>query len=670
MGGKGTVKWGINRWETRASNSHFGIPWLGSHEIQTWKPQEILQYRPPPIGNWKSEIKNENSSLLLTSKVCSRNTLALMAEPKSNEAMEKVVSLCKRRGYIFQSSESYGGIQGFWDYGPLGTELKRNVKELWWQTMTRLRDDVVGLDATIIMHPMIWKASGHVDTFSDPMCDCRITKRRFRADQVDPQSGIAYFYSGARDAVTGKIQEEPFSVLVALGKPPESARRVATQFYTLRGLTQVELLGERSEPIKDSIRYNPENGALLTDPRPFNLMLKTYLGPVADEENVAYLRPETAQAIFVQFKNVLETSRQSVPFGVAQIGKAFRNEVTPRNFTFRSREFEQMELEFFIRPDEAVEAIYGSVASVDSGEWQKEPQPNWGWEVWHKYWVEQRVRFYEGIGLSRSTLEEYWQKPDELAHYARATVDILYKFPFGTQELEGIAARGDFDLTQHQKCSGKSSEVFEEDLKTAWAKLDDAKKQDLLTRVTAARRQALIKKGAAASEVDVLAATEAKTFVDKLAKGNYLPHVIEPSAGADRLILALLCNAYAEEEVTDDKGKKETRVVMRLHPRVAPVKVGIFPLLKNRPELVSKAIAVRNLLRPHMNVFYDDAGAIGRRYRRQDEAGTPFGITIDFDTLGEHPELLDTVTLRFRDSMQQERVPISQLLERILPAIR
>ncbi|MBI3871017.1 MAG: glycine--tRNA ligase [Verrucomicrobia bacterium] len=593
-----------------------------------------------------------------------------MAEPKSNEAMEKVVSLCKRRGFIFQSSESYGGIQGFWDYGPLGAELKRNVKELWWQTMTRLRDDVVGLDATIIMHPMIWKASGHVDTFSDPMCDCRITKRRFRADQVDPQSGIAYFYTGARDAITGKAMDEPFSVLVALGKPPESARKVATQFYTLRGLQQVELQGERSEPVKDSIRYNPENGALLTDPRPFNLMLKTYVGPVADEDNVAYLRPETAQAIFVQFKNVLETSRQSVPFGVAQIGKAFRNEVTPRNFTFRSREFEQMELEFFIRPDEAVEALYGSVARVDEGGWQKEPQPNWGWEVWHKYWVEQRVRFYEGIGLSRSTLEEYWQKPDELAHYARATVDILYKFPFGTQELEGIAARGDFDLTQHQKFSGKSTEVFEEDLKNAWGKLDDAKKQDLLARITAARRQALLKKGVAASEVDLLAATEAKTFVEKLAKGAYVPHVIEPSAGADRLILALICNAYAEEEVTDDKGKKETRVVMRLHPRVAPVKVGVFPLLKNRPELVSKAIAVRDLLRPHMNVFYDDGGAIGRRYRRQDEAGTPFGITIDFDTLGEKPELLDTVTLRHRDSMLQERVPIAQLLERILPAIR
>lgn len=399
-------------------------------------------------------------------------------------------------------------------------------------------------------------------------------------------------------------------------------------------------------------------------------MLKTYVGPVLDEDNVAYLRPETAQAIFVQFKNVAETSRQSVPFGIAQVGKAFRNEVTPRNFTFRSREFEQMELEFFIRPDEAVEAISGSVASVTADNWKGEPEANWGWEVWHKYWVEQRVRFYESIGLPRTSLEEYWQKPDELAHYARATVDILFKFPFGTQELEGIAARGDFDLSQHQKFSGKSMEVFEEDLKNAWAKLDDAKKASLLQRTREGRLAALKKKGLAEAEAQVQADAEAKAFHEKLARGAFIPHVIEPSAGADRLILALIANAYHEEEVTDEKGKKEVRTVMRFHPRVAPVKVGIFPLLKNKPELVQKAIEVRDLLRPHMNVFYDDAGAIGRRYRRQDEAGTPFGLTIDFDTLGETPALKDTVTLRHRDSMKQERVPISELLSRILPEIR
>ena len=593
-----------------------------------------------------------------------------MADPKTNELMEKIVSLCKRRGFVFQSSEVYGGIQGFWDYGPLGTELKRNVKELWWQTMTRLREDVVGLDASIIMHPQIWKASGHVDTFCDPMCDCLLTRKRFRADQIEPQSGLAYHYTGAKDAVTGKESSEAYSVLLPPGKPPESARRTASQFYAARGLSQVELLGERTDKVENSTRYNPDNGSLLTEARPFNLMLKTYVGPVMDEDNVAYLRPETAQAIFVQFKNVADTSRQSVPFGIAQVGKAFRNEVTPRNFTFRSREFEQMELEFFIHPDEAVEAMFGHVASVAEDSWKGEPAANWGWEVWHKYWVEQRVRFYESIGLPRTTLEEYWQKPDELAHYARATVDILFKFPFGTQELEGIAARGDFDLTQHQRCSGKSMEVFDDNLKIAWAKLEDTQKQSLLQRTREGRLAVLRKKGIADNEAQAQAELEAKEFHEKLARGAFLPHVIEPSAGADRLILALICNAYQEEEITDEKGKKEVRTVLRFHPRVAPVKVGIFPLLKNRPELVQKAIAVRDLLRPHMNVFYDDGGAIGRRYRRQDEAGTPFGVTIDFDTLGETPSLKDTVTLRHRDSMKQERLPIAELLSRILPEIR
>ncbi|MEI6351879.1 MAG: glycine--tRNA ligase [Verrucomicrobiota bacterium] len=543
-----------------------------------------------------------------------------MSQPaiKPTERMEKIVSLCKRRGFIFQSSEIYGGINGFWDYGPLGAELKRNVKELWWKSMTKLRDDVVGLDASIIMHPTIWRASGHVDTFADPMVDCLLTKKRLRADQIDPQSGIAYFYEGARDEASGKELCEPFSVLLAPGKPAESARKVAGQFYTQRGVATPVLIGERTEKLENTTRYNPENGALLTEPRMFNLMFKSHAGPVESEENVVFLRPETAQAIFVQFKNVLETSRQKVPFGIAQIGKAFRNEINPRNYTFRSREFEQMELEFFIKPDEVVEKQCGAVAALaESGE-PTDPQPNWGWEVWHKYWVEQRMSWYESIGLSRDTLEQYWQKQDELAHYARATVDILYKFPFGTQELEGIAARGNFDLSQHQKFSGKSMEYF-----------------------------------------------------DQEASAKYIPHVIEPSAGVDRLLLALICNAYAEEEVTDEKGNTEIRTVMRFHPRVAPIKVGIFPLLRNKPVLVEKALAVRDMLRPFMNVFYDDAGAIGRRYRRQDEAGTPFGVTIDFDTIGENgPELEGTVTLRHRDSMKQERVKISELLGILLAQVQ
>jgi glycyl-tRNA synthetase len=484
-----------------------------------------------------------------------------MAEPKPNELMEKIVSLCKRRGFIFQSSEIYGGINGFWDYGPLGAELKRNIRNLWWQSMTRDREDVVGLDATIIMHPAIWQASGHVDTFSDPMIDCKTCKGRFRADQ------------------TGEVP------------CPQKPSKMVSECH-----------GEK------------------TAPRAFNLMFRTTVGPVEADENIAYLRPETAQAIFVQFKNVLDCSRQKVPFGIAQVGKAFRNEVTPRNFTFRSREFEQMELEFFIRPDEVVQKVAGAVAGLSDTEPAATlgtPRNTWGWQVWHKYWVEERLRWYESIGLPRSSLVEYWQTKEELAHYAKATVDILYKFPFGTQELEGVAARGDFDLTQHQRSSGKSLEYFDEE-----------------------------------------------------AKLKYIPHVIEPSAGADRLALALLCNAYAEDQAPNEKGEMETRVVMRFHPRVAPIKAGIFPLLKNRPELVQKAHEIRDLLRPHLAVFYDEAGAIGRRYRRQDEAGTPFCITVDFDTLGEKGDALkNTVTVRDRDTLRQERVRIDELLPLLLQRI-
>jgi glycyl-tRNA synthetase len=481
-----------------------------------------------------------------------------MAEAKSNELMERIVSLCKRRGFVFQSSEIYGGINGFWDYGPLGAELKRNVKDQWWRYMTQRREDVAGLDATIIMHPTIWKASGHVDTFSDPMVDCKKCKSRFRADQLD-----------------------------STPCPMKPSKMVC------------ECDGEKTEA------------------RAFNLMFKTYVGPVESEDNVAYLRPETAQAIFVQFKNVLDVSRQKVPFGICQIGKAFRNEINPRNFTFRSREFEQMEVEFFIRPDEVAEKLGGKVAPFVEGMDLSTPQNDWGWEVWHRHWVAERVKWYESIGLSRNTLDFHWQKKEELAHYAKACVDILYQFPFGTQELEGIAARGDFDLSQHQKFSGKSMEYFDEE-----------------------------------------------------AKAKYVPHVIEPSAGVDRLVLALICSAYTEDQVPDDKGKMETRIVMRFHPRVAPIKVGVFPLLKNRPELVQKAKEVRDLLRPHMSVFYDESGAIGRRYRRQDEAGTPFGVTIDFDTLGEKPEAKDTVTLRDRDTCQQTRVHISELLPLLLEKVR
>ena len=650
-----------------------------------------------------------------------------MAEAKENLQMEKIVSLCKRRGFIFQSSEIYGGINGFWDYGPMGAELKRNVKELWWNTMMRQRDDVAGLEATIIMAPQIWKASGHMDTFADTMRACLLTKKLVRADQVEPQSGTIHLFAGATaksgDVNTDRIIEEfspkitgknalleslsdnlfdrlplpesqkqsirqglrigaeeravwkPFAVILQPGKPPESARKLAKEYYSTLGVKDSILLGESTSKVENSIDFHPESGVMLSEARPFNLMFKTHYGPVESDENVAYLRPETAQAIFAQFKNVLDSSRQKIPFGIGQIGKAFRNEITPRNFTFRSREFEQMELEFFIKPDEAVEAIHGSVVTVPETGHPGEPQPNWGWQAWHQYWVEERLRFYEGIGLGRETLGFHRQTAEELAHYARACVDILFKFPFSKrdekgelkgEELEGIAARSDFDLSQHERFSGKPMSFFDEELRTAWGKLPKEKQDELWRRYYENRKKYLTKMGVEAEP----AAKQATEDANALAKGSYIPHVIEPSAGVDRLILALITNAYSETTKTDDKGKSETTYVMKFHPRVAPVKAGVFPLLKNKPELVKKAQSVRDLLRPWMNVDYDDGGSIGKRYARQDEAGTPFCITIDFDTLGEKPELLDTVTVRHRDDGRQERLKISELLEFLLSKVR
>jgi glycyl-tRNA synthetase len=583
--------------------------------------------------------------------------------------MEKIVSLAKRRGFIFQSSEIYGGIGGFWDYGPLGAELKRNLRDTWWRTMTRDREDVVGLDATIIMHPAIWKASGHVETFADMMRECTITNKRVRADHVEPQSGSVMKFTGFK--ISAPI-ERSTTLLMKQGEHIESFRKrirllIAQNQNWIspidKGLlavnTEIELLGEeRIEVVENSLDFHPETGGLLSEARPFNLMLKTYIGPTATEDDIAYLRPETAQAIFAQFKNVCDSSRVKVPFGICQIGKAFRNEVTPKNFTFRSREFEQMELEFFIKPDEAVQLIHGSVATWSEGADLNTPQPNWGWEMWHRYWYAERIAYYASIGLGAETLGEIWQTKEELAHYARACVDILFKFSFGTEELEGIAARGSFDLTQHQNHSGKQLEYFDEELKAACDKLTPEQKNSFIEEAYAKRFN------------PCTTLEETTEFCEKLFKGLYIPHVIEPSAGLDRLALAILSSAFEEEVVTDEKGKSETRTVLHFHPRIAPIKVGIFPLLKNKPELVAKAREIAALLRPHMNVFYDETGAIGRRYRRQDEAGTPFGVTIDFDTLGEEkPELKETVTLRERDSMQQRRVAISELLPFLLEKI-
>ncbi len=521
-----------------------------------------------------------------------------MAEDNKS-SLDALSALCKRRGFIYHSSEIYGGMPGFWDYGPLGCELKANVKQAWWQFTVRGREDVAGLDATIIMHPKIWKASGHLDTFADPMTMCKQCKKLMRADQI------------------GDIREE---------------------------------LGKKAAGINPAYALScPYCGGEMTEPKPFNLMFKTVVGPIDDPSNVAYLRPETAQAIFAQFQNVTATSRMSVPYGIAQMGKSFRNEVTPRNYTFRSREFEQMELEFFIPPDEAVELLCGHVCTLaDNPDLTGAPQPDWGWEVWHRYWVEQRLAFYRAIGLPEESLHLYWQKGDELAHYARACVDIEYAFPFGVQELEGIAARSDFDLTQHQIHSGKALDVFDEALKNA-VKAKTPEELDAFTAKTIAAWAARGK-----SEED------ARAFLAKLYDGKYIPHVIEPSAGADRMALALLCNAYDEETLTDDKGKTDTRTVLRFHPAIAPIKAAVLPLVKNRPELVAKAREVFAALQRRWNTFWDESGAIGRRYRRMDEAGTPYCVTVDFQTLED-----GTVTLRDRDSMQQVRISVPDLLAKL-----
>ena len=600
-----------------------------------------------------------------------------MAEPKENPLMEKIVSLCKRRGFIYQSSEIYGGINGFWDYGPLGAELKRNLRDAWWQTMMREREDCVGLDASIIMHRVVWKASGHEDTFADPMSTCKACKKLIRSDQwwtlmtEQPwvQSLAALTEPGTNQFHTGDLlkwakskgkhqapnwalvrnPEVTISWLVQdleKGKRPADAR----EFYLYLATEQLGVTG--------FITPCPHCGGELTAPRAFNLMLQTHYGPIASDENLAYLRPETAQAIFVQFKNVFDSSRVKVPFGIGQIGKAFRNEITPRNFTFRSREFEQMELEFFILPDEAVRLLHGSVAEWREGADLSEPQANWGWEMWHRYWVAQRTKFYNGLGLGTDVLEYHWQSKEELAHYAKATVDILFKFPFGTDELEGIAARGDFDLLQHQKHSGKPLEIFDDALRAAATKLTEEKRRDFVSEVQEEWNDRNKSR------------EEAAVFCEKLFRGTYVPHVIEPSAGLDRLALALLCAAFHEEQKSDVNGKLEQRTVLRFHPRTAPIKVGVFPLLKNKPELVAKAREVFHLLKRQCACFYDENGAIGGRYARQDEIGTPFCVTIDFDTLGEKPELLDTVTLRYRDDGRQDRVKISELPSLLLERIR
>ncbi len=430
----------------------------------------------------------------------------------TQERMEQLVALCKRRGFVFQSSEIYGGLKSCWDYGPLGVELKRNVKEAWWRSMVRRRSDIVGIDCSILMHPKVWETSGHVAGFNDPMVDCKLCKARFRADTIENQNC----------------------------------------------------------PKKPSLRPGQCEGEL-TAPRQFNLMFKTHMGPIDDASAVVYLRPETAQGIFVNFKNVVDTSRVKPPFGIAQQGKSFRNEIVTENFIFRSREFEQMEMEFFVPPTDGMK--------------------------WYEYWRAERYRWFTDLGIQPENLRLREHASDELAHYSAACSDVEYQFPFGWKELEGIANRTDFDLKRHSEATGKD---------LAW--------------------------------------------FDATTRERYIPHVVEPALGVDRACLAFLCEAFTEDEIEGEK-----RTVLRFHPSLAPIKAGIFPLVK-KDGLADLAESIETELKREFAVFYDESGAIGRRYRRQDECGTPFGITIDYQSKDD-----GTVTMRHRDSCRQERLPIAQL---------
>jgi glycyl-tRNA synthetase len=488
--------------------------------------------------------------------------------------MEAVVSLAKRRGFVFPSSEIYGGLNGFFDYGPLGAELKKNIRDCWWNDMVRRRDDIVGIETSIIMHPKVWEASGHVAGFTDPLVDCKVSKQRYRADQL--------FFSPVEvdGAVIGYVSAlESERTADELQEAAETLKRKKAVQGRLAPVSPRDMTEARPEEI--ALIPSPATGepGSLTPPRAFNMMFETYVGALRDASATAYLRPETAQGMFVDFKNVVDTGRVKLPFGIAQIGKSFRNEITPRNFIFRSREFEQMEMEYFIHPDA-------------------------DWLACHESWLRWCQDWLLSIGLPASHLSLYEHPKEKLAFYSRRTVDIMFRYPFGVQELWGIAARSDYDLKQHAKFSGKPQELFDE-------------------------------------------ATKSKS----------VPHVIEPAVGVDRIFLAVLCAGYAEEDVVDEKGNSEKRTVLRLSPRLAPVKVAVLPLLKNKPELVARAQELYRRLKRRYAVFYDEGGAIGRRYRRQDEIGTPWCVTIDFETI----EKDGSFTLRERDSMEQRRIGEAEL---------
>jgi glycyl-tRNA synthetase len=538
--------------------------------------------------------------------------------------MEQLVSLCKRRGFIFQSSEIYGGLNGFWDYGPLGVELKRNVREAWWRDMVAGHNELAvppgapsayemtGLDCSIIMHPQVWKCSGHYDLFHDFMIDCRETKGRYRHDQVQ---GRWVEYRGQKIFVCAESGGN---------EAIEETQQKALKFFNLRAKNAEELHWESPlvslASVKDtSVALAPGAKQLgtFTEPREFNLMFKTIIGALGGEENAANLRPETAQGIFVNFKNVCDSTRVKIPFGIAQIGKSFRNEITPRNFTFRSREFEQMEIEFFCHPASSPE--------------------------WYKYWRDRRYKWYLDLGLAGDRLRLRDHDKDELSHYSCGTADIEYAFPFLAPgeygELEGVAHRGDFDLRSH-----------------AEGKLVHADPND--------SSSPLVVEQDAEGKPKYRGSGKDLSYFDDQTRERFVPHVIEPSAGADRATLAFLCQAYYEDEAPDENGKPAKRVVMRFHPRLAPYKAAIFPLVKKEgmPEVAQEIYAA---LKPHFPVFYDEKAAVGRRYRRQDEIGTPFCITVDGQTLQD-----GTVTLRDRDSLKQWRVKKEECLAEIAGRLR
>ncbi len=480
-----------------------------------------------------------------------------MAENKKDNLMEKIVSLCKRRGFVYPSAEIYGGTGSIWDFGPMGTELKRNIKNEWWRNMVQERDDIVGIDSSIITNPKVWQASGHTGSgFSDPLIECKECHERFRADHFPIDTP-------GNDDKANELWRDKWSGLYI-------------NFHDSKDYSsKVKYAHEKVS--KDGIVLCPKCLADkgFTEPRTFNILMKTFLGAVEGEKSEAYLRGETAQGIFINFKSVLESSRKKLPFGIAQIGKSFRNEITPGNFIYRTREFEQMEMEYFVKPDNSEEN--------------------------YKKWCEARFAWYENLGIKKENLRLRPHEQDELAHYAMAATDVEYKFPFGWSELEGIANRQDYDLQTHEKHSGKDMKYFDEETKT-----------------------------------------------------KFWPYVIEPAAGVDRATLAFLVDAY-DLIKEGQSGEESDEVVLRLHPRLAPIKAAIFPLVK-KDKLPEVARDIYNDLSKHFMVQYDESGSVGRRYRRQDEIGTPWCITVDFDSLKD-----SSVTIRERDSMEQERIKISEV---------